>query len=71
MGRRPGRELKGEVERPDVRQLAVRVDPDGLLAIKRLALDLETSIQALGIEAWNDLLKKHGKRQVVRNPLSD
>jgi hypothetical protein len=71
MRRTPGREPKGEVDRPDVRQLAVRVDPDGLLAIKRLALDLNTSVQALGVEAWNDLLKKHGKRPVVRNPLAD
>jgi hypothetical protein len=70
MRRKPGREPKGEVDRP-VRQLAVRVDPDGLLAIKRLALDLNTSVQALGVEAWNDLLKKHGKRPVVRNPLAD
>jgi hypothetical protein len=42
-----------------------------LLAIKRLALDLNTSVQALGVEAWNGLLKKHGKRPVVRNPLAD
>jgi hypothetical protein len=56
---------------PDVRVLAVRVDPDGLLAVKRLALDLGQSLQGLGIEAWNDLLKKHGKRPVVKNPLAD
>jgi hypothetical protein len=54
---------------PKVRMLAIRVDPDGLLALKRLALDLGQPLQALGIEAWNDLLKKHGKRPVVRNPL--
>jgi Antitoxin-like ribbon-helix-helix len=58
-------------ERPDVRILAVRVDPAGLLAVKRLALDLDQSLQALGIEAWNDLLKKRGKRPVVKNPLAD
>ena len=56
---------------PDVRMLGVRVDTDGLKAVKRLALDLGTTTQALGIEAWNDLLKKHGARGRVRNPLED
>ena len=69
MGRKPKRKTEGE--RPDVRLLAVRVNPEGLLAIKRLALDLDQPLQRLGIEAWNDLLKKYGKRPVVRNPLGD
>jgi antitoxin-like ribbon-helix-helix protein len=68
MGRKP---RQADNEGSDVRMLSVRVNPDGLLAIKRLALDLNTSVQALGVEAWNGLLKKHGKRPVVRNPLAD
>jgi hypothetical protein len=31
----------------------------------------EATLNALAIEAFNDLLKKHGKRQSVENPLLD
>ena len=31
----------------------------------------QTTINALAIEAFNDLLKKYGKRQSVENPLLD
>jgi hypothetical protein len=30
-----------------------------------------TTLNALAVEAFNDLLKKHGKRQSVKNPLLD
>jgi hypothetical protein len=33
--------------------------------------DQETTLNALAVEAFNDLLKKHGKRQSVENPLLD
>jgi hypothetical protein len=43
----------------------------GLLNLARavLAVDQETTLNALAVEAFNDLLKKHGKRQSVENPL--
>ena len=36
-----------------------------------LALENDTTLNALAIEAFNDLLKKHGKRQNIKNPLLD
>jgi hypothetical protein len=36
-----------------------------------LALERDMTLQALAIEALNDVLKKHGRRAVVRNPLRD
>jgi hypothetical protein len=38
-------------------------------AQKVLAADQETTLNALAVEAFNDLLKKHGKRTNVENPL--
>jgi hypothetical protein len=37
--------------------------------MKVLAVEHETTPNALAVEAFNDLLKKHGKRQNVGNPL--
>ena len=37
-------------------------------ALRFLALENDTSLQALAIEAFNDLLKKYGKRAPVKNP---
>jgi hypothetical protein len=34
-------------------------------------IHLKTTLNALAVEAFNDLLKKHGKRQSVENPLLD
>jgi hypothetical protein len=36
-----------------------------------LAAEQEATLNALAVEAFNDLLKKHGKRQSVENPLLD
>jgi hypothetical protein len=47
----------------------VRVNADGWRALKILAAEQETTLNALAVEAFNDLLKKHGKRQNVENPL--
>jgi hypothetical protein len=33
-----------------------RINPEGLKALRQLALDLDTTVQALMIEAANDLL---------------
>jgi hypothetical protein len=34
-----------------------------------LAVEHETTLNALAVDAFNDLLKKHGKRAAVENPL--
>jgi hypothetical protein len=54
-----------------MRGLLIRVNVDGLRALRQLALDRDTTLEALGIEAFNDLLRKHGSRPVVVNPLAD
>ena len=38
--------------------------------VPALTISIET-LNALAVEAFNDLLKKHGKRQLVENPLLD
>jgi hypothetical protein len=36
-----------------------------------LAAGHETTLNALAVEAFNDLLRRHGKRASVENPLLD
>jgi predicted HicB family RNase H-like nuclease len=48
-----------------------RINTEGRRALKVLAAEQETTLNALAVEAFNDLLKKHGKRQSVENPLLD
>ena len=52
-----------------VKTVLTRVNVEGLKALRMLALERDTTLQALCIEALNDVLKKHGKRDLVRNPL--
>jgi hypothetical protein len=49
----------------------VRLNADGWRALKILAAEQETTLNALAIEAFNDMLKKYGKRQNIGNPLLD
>ena len=46
-----------------------RTNIEGWRALKMLAVENDTTLNALAVEAFNDLLKKHGKRQSVENPL--
>ena len=50
------------------RGILTYVNPEGLKALRFLVLENDTSLQALAIEAFNDLLKKYGKRALVKNP---
>jgi hypothetical protein len=50
-------------------RILTRVNADGLRALKILAVERDMTLQALGVEALNDMLVKHGKRPVVKNPL--
>ena len=45
-----------------------RVNPEGLRALRILAIELDTTLQALVVEALNDVLSKHGKRAGVKTP---
>jgi hypothetical protein len=51
------------------RGILTRVNADGLRALKILAIERDTSLQGLTVEALNDVLSKYGKRPVVKNPL--
>jgi hypothetical protein len=57
----------GSADAP-VRGVLVRVDDDGLAALSHLAVDLRMTLQAIGIEALNDFMRKHGRPPVIRNP---
>jgi hypothetical protein len=59
---------KQEAAATEWRGILTRVNPDGLRALKILAIELDTTLQALVVEALNDLLSKHGKRPGVKTP---
>jgi hypothetical protein len=48
-----------------------RINIEGWRALKVLAAEQETTLNALAVESFNDLLKKYGKRHSVENPLLD
>jgi len=48
------------------RGVLMRINPEGLKALRQLALDLDTTLQALMIEATNDLLRKYRRRPVAQ-----
>jgi hypothetical protein len=64
-GSRRGQETLAEVGRG----ILTRVNADGLRALKILAVERDLTLQALAVEALNDMLVKYGKRPVVKNPL--
>ena len=50
--------------------LLVRMNLDGWRELRILAAERDTTLNALAVEAFNDLLKKRGKQPVVQNPLT-
>jgi hypothetical protein len=53
------------------KSIITRVNADGWRALRILAAENDTTLNALAVEAFNDLLKKYGKRASVENPLLD
>ena len=51
--------------------LLIRMNLEGWRSLRILAAETDTTLNALAIAALNDLLKKHGKKQTVENPLVD
>jgi hypothetical protein len=47
------------------------MNAEGWRALRILAAEKESTLNALAVGAFNDLLKKQGKRAVVENPLLD
>jgi antitoxin-like ribbon-helix-helix protein len=69
MGRKP-KTTGPRARDPDAfKSVLVRINADGWRALKVLAVEKDTTLNAMAVEAFNDLLKKYGKRVVVENPL--
>jgi hypothetical protein len=51
-----------------VRHVLTRLNNEGWRALKLLTIERELPLQALLVEAINDLLKKHGKKPVAHGP---
>jgi hypothetical protein len=71
MGRKP--KTTGPTARDPgaFKSVLVRMNIEGWRALKVLAIEKEATLNALAVEALNDLLRKHGKRASVTNPLLD
>jgi hypothetical protein len=51
--------------------IMTRMNEAGWRALRILAAERNTTLNAVTIEALNDLLKKYGKKACVQNPLID
>jgi hypothetical protein len=51
--------------------IMTRMNADGWRAMRILAAERDTTLNALAVEAFNDLLRKYGKKPLVENPLVD
>jgi hypothetical protein len=69
MGRKPKTTGPRARDPGSFKFVLTRINADGWRALKMLAVEKDTTLNALAVEAFNDLLKKHGKRQNVGNPL--
>jgi predicted HicB family RNase H-like nuclease len=72
MGRKP--KMTGPTARKNpeaFKQVLTRMSPNGWKALRMLALQEGTTLNALAIEAFNDLLRKYGKKASVENPLAE
>lgn len=65
--RKAGREAAREPQA--FKGILTRMNVEGWRALRLLAAERDTKLNALAIEAFNDLLAKHGKRRQVENPL--
>ena len=60
--------LAPTVKKPaGARSIAIQMKPEGWRALRDLALDRNISLQKLGIEAFNDLMAKHGRKQKIES----
>ena len=72
MGRKP--KIIGPTARNDpgaFKQVLTRMSLGGWRALRMLAVEENTTLNALAVEAFNDLLRKYGKKASVENPLAD
>jgi Antitoxin-like ribbon-helix-helix len=71
MGRKPKTTGPTARDAGAFKSVLSRINTDGWRALRLLAVERDTTLNALAIEAFNDLLKKYGKRTSVKNPLLD
>jgi antitoxin-like ribbon-helix-helix protein len=71
MGRKPKTTGPTARDAGAFKSILTRVNADGWRALRLLAVEKDTTLNALTVEALNDLLRKHGKRASVTNPLLD
>ncbi|MET4846093.1 hypothetical protein ABIF62_006588 [Bradyrhizobium japonicum] len=71
MGRKPKVTGKSARDPGAFKAVLTRVNAEGWKSLRLLAVENNTTLNALAVEAFNDLLKKHGKRPNVENPLLD
>jgi hypothetical protein len=71
MGRKPKTTGPRARDPGAFKPVLVRINSEGWRALKILAVENDTTLNALAVEAFNDLLRKRGKRAVVQNPLLD
>lgn len=69
MGRKPKTTGPIATDPGAFKSVLTRMDADGWRALRMLAVEQDTKLNALAIEAFNDLLKKYGKRMTIKNPL--
>lgn len=62
----PAAPAKGEGGKP--RHLQVRLNDAGWQELKMLSVSERRPVQALMVEALNDLLRKHGRAPMVEGP---
>jgi hypothetical protein len=58
-----------DTKRERAKGVLTRVNTEGQRALRILAIERDMTLQALAVEALNDLLAKYGKPRTVRNPL--
>ena len=55
--------------RPEgARGVLIQLNPEAHRALRILALDRNTSVQKLGVEAINLLFEKNGRKPIAENP---
>jgi hypothetical protein len=69
MGRKPKTQGPTARDAGAFKSVLTRLDADGWRALRLLAIERDTTLNALAVEAFNDLLRKYGKRAAVKNPL--
>ena len=70
MGRKPKTTGPTARNNPEAfKQVLTRMSLDGWRALRMLAVERDTTINALAVEAFNDLLKKYGRPVDLKDAL--